>query len=95
MINSCNKVVFDKNVLLATHKELQNQTSYEMIKALGHDPKNSTSTASVVDTADYKNASRSSGQVSYSRVDQINAHYDLSKDNAQHGGTLHTHIEAQ
>ena len=93
MNNGFNKVVFDTNTLLATHKELKTQTSREMIKALGHDPKNSTSTASVVDTADYKNASRSSGQVSYSRADQINAHYELSKDNAQHGGTLHTHIQ--
>ena len=93
MNNGFNKVVFDTNTLLATHKELKNQTSREMIKALGHDPKNSTSTASVVDTADYKNASRSSVQVSYSRADQINAHYELSKDNSQHGGTLHTHIQ--
>jgi hypothetical protein len=95
MNNSCNEVVFDTNTLLATHKELKNQTSHEMIKALGHNPKNSTSTANVVDTADYKNASRSTGQVSYSHADQVDAHYELSKDNAQHGGTLHTHIEAQ
>ncbi len=95
MNNSYNKIVFDTKTLLATHEELRKETNHEMIKALGHDPQNSTSTASVVDTADYKNASRSTAQVSYSRADQINANYELSKDNVQHGGTLHTHIEAQ
>lgn len=78
-------VRFDTQALIETHKELSKETSKEIVKALGHNPENYTSTASVVDTADYKNASRSTGQVSYSRNDQINANYELSKNDAQHG----------
>jgi hypothetical protein len=95
MNNSYNKIVFDTKKLSATHEELKDQTSQEMVKALWYNPKTSNSTASIADTADYKNASRSTGEVSYSRADQINANYELSKGGLKHRGTLHTHIETQ
>ena len=90
-----NKVVFDTEKLLLTHRELKNETSREMVKALGHNPETSDTSAHITKTTDYKNASRSAGQVSYSRADQVNAHYELSQKDARHGGTLHTHIESQ
>lgn len=94
-IQTPRQVVFDTETIVATHKKLKNETSKEMILALGHNPETSDSTAHVSDTTYYKNASRSTGHVSYSRSDQINANYELQKEGAQHGGVLHTHIQAQ